>query len=343
MEVAKTMKALVVDGPRKHRVAEVPRPEPQEREVLIRVDSCGFCGTDFHIYEGRYFANYPLIIGHEISGKVVEVGKRVTRFKVGQTVAVDPNISCGYCRFCAKGKVHLCENLDNVGVRRDGGFAEYVTVWENNVYPISGKVDLEAASLIEPLSCCVHGADIAGVATADKVVLIGVGPVGLIMLQLIRITGAAEVLVIDPIDEKREIAERLGADYTLDPRGIDIQKSVSEKLGKPPDVVVECVGSQATMDLAWQMADLGGRVVWFGVSDPDVEVAVKPYEVFRKEISIAGSYINPFTFARAIELLEANQVDLKSLITHRFSLDEFPQALETYKTDQRKIKMIMKP
>jgi 2-desacetyl-2-hydroxyethyl bacteriochlorophyllide A dehydrogenase len=341
--MAKTMQALIVEGRESYRVTEVPVPEPGEREVLIKVDSCGLCGTDIHIYRGQFFANFPLIIGHEIAGKVVEMGGKVEKLKKGDSVVVNPNINCGLCYFCQRSEIHLCENLMNIGVRINGGFAEYVTVEESFVYPLSDKVDLEAASLVEPLSCSIHGADIAGTKSGDRVVILGAGPIGLIILQLVKLAGAAKLMVVDPVEKRRKIAEELGADFTLDPTEVDILNSIPGILGQPPDIVIECVGRGETMQQSWKMVNCGGKVVWFGVADPEEEIIINPYQIYRKEIKIAGSFINPHTTGRAVQLLEGGKMKLKELITHRFSLDEFPKAIDTYEKDKERIKIVIKP
>lgn len=341
--MAETMQALIVEGKERFKITEVPIPQPAEEEVLMKVDSCGLCGTDVHIYWGKFFASFPLIIGHEIAGKVMETGKKVRKVKEGDSVVVNPNINCGLCYFCQKGKINLCENLTNIGVKINGGFAQYVAVDEKYVYPISDKLNLEEASLVEPLACCIHGADIAGIKSADKVVILGAGPVGLIMLQLTKLAGAAKSLIVDPIEKRRKIAENLGADFTFDPQKKDLLELIPEILEQPPDVVFECVGKRETMQQSWKMVNPGGKVVWFGVADPEEEISINPYEIYRKEITIAGSFVNPNTTKRAVELLEAGKVKLKELITHRFSLDEFPEAIHTYEKDKERIKIIIKP
>lgn len=337
------MRALILKGRQNYDFTEVPTPEPREKQVLIKVDSCGLCGTDAHIYHGHPFANYPVIIGHEISGKVVRVGKKVKKLKEGIPAAVNPNMSCGTCYFCRKGKVHLCENLMNIGVRKNGGFAEYVVVDAEYVHSLSPTTDLEAASFVEPLSCCIHGTDRAGIKSGDRVLILGAGVVGLIILQLAKLLGASHLVAVDPVKKKRELAEKLGADFVLDPSKEDILHSTPEVLGQLPDVVFECVGEKEAMQKSWQIVSPGGKVVWFGVADPEEEIPVRPYQVFRKEITIAGSFVNPYTTQRAVQLLEKKRVKLKELISHRFSLDDFPKALNTFEKDKKRIKIIMKP
>lgn len=337
------MKALIMEAKEKYRVTKVPVPKPEKEEVLIKVDSCGLCGTDVHIYRGKFFANLPLIIGHEISGTVVKTGQNVKIIKEGDKVVVNPNMNCKLCYFCRKGKVHLCENLVNIGVRIDGGFAEYISVKESYVYRLSDRIDLEEASFAEPLSCCIHGVEMAEIESADQVVILGAGPVGLLMLQIIKLMATSRVVVIDPVKKRRELAENLGADWTVNPLESNILDRLLEFLGKPPDVVFECVGRKQTMEQSWKMVNSGGKVVWFGVADPEEDIRINPYQIYRKEITISGSFVNPFTTGKAVSLLESGKIKVKELITHRFSLDQFSQAIKTYEEDKERIKIIIKP
>ncbi len=337
------MKALIMKAKGKYRVAEVPVPKPEKGEVLIRVDSCGLCGTDVHIYRGKFFANLPLIIGHEISGTVVETGQKVTTVKEGDKVVVNPNMNCELCYFCRRGKVHLCENLVNIGVRINGGFAEFVNVKESYVYRLSNEIDLEEASFVEPLSCCIHGAEMAQIKSADQVVILGAGPVGLLMLQIIKLMATSRVVVVDPVKKRRELAQNLGADWTVDPIKSDILDYLPKLLGKLPDIVFECVGKKQTMEQSWKIVNSGGKVVWFGVADPEESIQINPYQIYRKEITISGSFVNPFTTGKAVSLLESGKIKVKQLITHRFNLDQFSQAIKTYEESKERIKILIKP
>jgi len=337
------MKALVVEDVGEYQIKEFPIPEPGKGQVLIKVDTCGLCGTDVHIYKGSLSANLPLVIGHEVAGKVVDVGEKVKKVKIGDFVVLDPNTYCGLCRFCRRGMVHLCENLINFGVRVNGGFAEYLVAEETYIYPLSKKINLEEAALTEPLSCCIHGIDLASIEWTDYVVILGAGTVGLIMSQLVKLKGAAKLVVVEPIRKRRELAQRLGADFVLDPSKEDILRSIPQILGQAPDVVIECVGKKETMEKSWRLVSPGGKVVWFGVADPKEEISISPYQIYQKEITIKGSFVNPYTTEKAIRLLEEKKVNLKKLITHRFSLEDFDKAIEIYEKDKERIKIVIKP
>lgn len=337
------MHALVVKKKGNYELIQTTIPEPEEGEVLIKVDSCGLCGTDVHIYQGKFFASYPVIIGHEISGHVEKTGTGVSGLTEGTPVVVNPNMHCGVCPPCRQGKIHLCQNLLNVGVRVNGGFAQYVKVNHKYVHSVSFHTDLEVACLTEPVSCCVHGVDRAGIKSGDEVLILGAGSIGLIILQLVKLQGVSKVIVVDPVEEKRELAQKLGADFVFDPDKEDIFSSTKQVFSHLPQAVFECVGKNRTMHISWQLVGPGGSVVWFGVADPEESVPIKPYEMFRKELTIVGSFINPYTTRRAVRLIEAKKLRLKQLVTHRFSLEQFSQALYTFEKDESRIKIVMKP
>jgi threonine dehydrogenase-like Zn-dependent dehydrogenase len=193
------VKAAVVERPEVVRIEEREVPQPGAEEVLIRVRACGVCGTDVHILHAGFRADYPVIPGHEFAGEVVSVGDRVTHVRPGEPVVIDPNITCGVCPYCRRGLVHLCENLIALGVNLPGGFEEFCVAPAKQVYRLPDGLSWEEAAFVEPLACCVHGIDRAGISAGDSVVVIGAGPIGLLMVQLARLEGAREVIVSEPM------------------------------------------------------------------------------------------------------------------------------------------------
>ncbi len=337
------MKAIVFEGEHRFELKDVPVPQPGEKDVLISVDTCGICGTDVHIYEGTFPADFPVIIGHEFAGRVEEIGKEVKNFGIGDRVTVDPNITCGKCEWCRKGQKHLCPHLINLGVKVNGGFAEYAKVKEAYVYHLPEDLDLESASFTEPLSCCLHGIDLAQIKSGDAVVILGAGPIGLLMLQLAEISGAEKVVSMDPVEKRRNLAIRLGVDLALDPTTTNVVNSVEEFLDGKADRVIECVGSSHTQEDSLSFVKPGGRVVWFGVADPKAEVRINPFHIYRNEIAVVGSFVNPYTTERSIKLLSSGRIKVKDLITHRFRLDQLDEAIKTYLDDKNRVKIVMKP
>lgn len=319
------MRAAVFYGPGDLRIEERENPQVGAGEVLVEVLACGICGTDRHIYHGEFDARPPVVPGHEYTGRVVEVGGGVGDLAVGDHIAVDPNIHCGACRSCRRGEIHLCENGLALGVDMDGGFAELAVVPRRQCYRLASRVPPLEGALTEPLACCVHGIDLADVGVGDRVAVIGGGLIGQMLAQLARLRGAGYVVLSDPILARREMAMSMGADAVVDPTDSDPLEGTS--LIKGADVVIEAVGSTETAAQAIDWAAPGGTIVWFGVAPPGETVEVEPNLVFRKELSIKGSLINPHTHERALALLTSGQMDVRPLITRTIDLEALPQML----------------
>jgi 2-desacetyl-2-hydroxyethyl bacteriochlorophyllide A dehydrogenase len=339
------MRAAVYQGKRDLRVENVERRHPGPGEVEIKVEACGVCGTDLHIYEGAEGAakcEPPTILGHEFSGTVCEVGAGVTSVKPGDRVCVDPNDMCGGCYYCRIGKAHFCENMIGIGTTVNGGFAEYCTVREKQVYKLGNSLSFEEGAMAEPIACCLHGMDLTGVKTGDTVMIIGGGTIGLIMLQLAKLSGASTLMVVEPVESKRQMALKLGADIVIDPMSQDVE-AVCEANGiKSIDAVIECVGKKATMENAVKYASKGGTVMMFGLTDPACEIPLMPFDVFKREITIKASFINPYTQKRAVSLLESGKVNVKDLITDVVSLSDINKVFEDNSYRSRG-KIIIKP
>lgn len=337
------MKAAVFYGKEDIRTEEVQIREIGANEVLIDVRACGVCGTDMHIYEGSQGATQcepPVILGHEFSGVISAVGTDVINVKVGDRVTVDPNIACGKCYACRVGKQHFCEEMIATGVIVNGGFAEQCIVYEKQVFKIADSVSFEEAAMCEPVACCLHGIDVANIQTGDNVLIIGGGAIGLIMMQLARTAGAATVIVSEPVESKRELALKLGADIAIDPFEEDFKKVMSKYNVLEVNVVIECVGLKATMIDAIKHISHGGTVVLFGLTDPDCEIPMKPFDLFRREITIKSSFVNPYTQGRAARLIGTGKINVAELISDVFTLDTITQA---FSIKGKNGKMIVKP
>jgi len=323
---------------------DYPVPEPRENDVIVEVSQCGLCGTDVHIYNGEFEANFPVVIGHEFSGTVEEVGSEVTKFSPGDRITVNPNTICNRCEFCRSGRENLCVTLPGLGVNSDGGFAEYARVPERCVYSIPDTVSFTEAAFAEPLSCAINGINNARIEKGDDILVLGSGPTGLLLTQLARISGAAKVVSTAKRGKRLEMAEQLGATETVDVTEVDLVDAVTEVLGEDgADVIIEAVGTEKTMKQSIQLAKPGGRVVWFGVASPELEIPVKPFEIYRKELTIQGSFVNPYTTQDAVDLLAEDKIEVNELVTHRFGLDEFDRAIDAYSNDDSRIKVMMEP
>ena len=321
------MKAAVFYGKHDIRIEDMPVRPPDSGEVVIKTAYCGICGTDLHIYhgeEGPAGIDPPVILGHEMSGVVVETGKTVTGLAVGDHVAVDPNFYCGACYYCGSGQKHFCSGMNAFGVNYNGGFAEYCTLPAKAAIKAPKSLPLEVAAFAEPLSCCLHGMDLTGVRPGDNVLLIGGGTIGLLMLQLARISGASALTLIEPEADKRAIAERFGADNTFAGEG-EYQDFVSKTPGIRADKVIECVGKAETVSFAIRAATKGATVMLFGLTPPKAAVEILPFEIFKKELCIRASFVNPYTEVRAMDLLGNNKIDAGKLIGERVPLDKLTE------------------
>ena len=324
------MKAVVLYGPGDLRVSDFPEPPMTDTSVKIAVSYCGLCGTDFHKFAGKAGSRpvtYPVPPGHEISGIVVETGAAVRGFKKGDRVTVDPNWSCGYCRYCKNGKSHLCEN--SRGVVK--GLAQYICPPQENVYRLPDNLSLRHAALAEPVSCCLHGMDLLDMKLGDTVAIVGFGAIGQLMLQLCRHASAANIVIIEPVEEKRELAMSMGAALFVNPLKEDPVDAIHRAGIAGVDRVIECGGIPATAQLALHIADRGATVVLFGVADPDAILPVKQYEIFQKELVIKTSYINPGTTSRAIALLASNAIDNDAAISCVLTPEDVPEEIKTRK------------
>jgi 2-desacetyl-2-hydroxyethyl bacteriochlorophyllide A dehydrogenase len=310
--------SAVWDGERKIDLVRREVPEPGPGELKVRVEASGLCGTDVHIASGEYpLARPGVTIGHEFAGTVVEVGPGVAEsLEVGDRVVMDPNIPCHTCSQCHDGRPHLCENPQGLGVSRNGGLAELATVPASQAYRVPDGLPMEAAALTEPLSCALHAVDLAGLRPGGTALVLGAGPIGVLCADLLAAAGASRVVVSEPHPSRRDRVQDFGAE-PVEPEAVSAGSA---------DVVLECVGRVETMEAAVEAARPGGTVVWVGVASPEAEVAVKPYEVFRRELTIRGTYVNPFTMQRSLALLDSGRVNWQAVVTHRFALDDFEEA-----------------
>ena len=324
------MKAAVFYKKGDLRIEEIPMPTLREDDVLIKVHACGICGTDMHIFDGdEGAAPTPsgTVLGHEFSGEVVAVGENVSSVRVGDHVAVDPNKLCNSCAYCLGGVGHFCERMIGIGTTVHGGFAEYCAVPQSQVYRFGSTLSFEEAAMTEPLACCLHGIDMCDIEPGATVAVIGGGMIGLLMLQLARLKGAAKLIMIEPIAEKREHAIRLGADLTIDPFTEDVEAVLAKNGISRIHTVIECVGRTSTVEQAIAIAGKKSTVMMFGLTKPNDTVAIKPFEIFKKEITLRASFINPYTQQRALELIEGKKIDVSSMIYQKAPLSELPAIL----------------
>ena len=319
------MRAVRLEAVGRLALREVARPVPGPKDLLVRVEASGICGTDRHLLHGEFPATPPVTLGHEFCGIVEAVGAEVVGIAAGTRVTADPNIACGLCDACRAGRINLCANLRALGIHRDGGFADYAVVPETQAHALPAGLDPVHGAFCEPLACCLHGMDLAAVRPGASVVVLGGGVIGLLVVQLARLAGAGAVVLSTRQASRRELAEAVGATATVDARRADVVEAVAGPRGLLPggaDVVIECAGVAETVEQAPRMARSGGTVVILGVMPQGAKVTIEPFDILFRELRILGSFINPFTHRRAADLVASGTLDLDRLVTRRIGLDD---------------------
>jgi D-arabinitol dehydrogenase (NADP+) len=338
------MKAVRYDAPGNFAVTDVPIPPLGPLEVRIKIHQTGVCGTDLHLHHGTYIGVYPLTPGHETIGEIDEVGTNVTRFRPGQRVTVNPNIYCRECAYCLAGQLGLCANTQGMGVHRPGYFAEYVSADHRQVFSVDG-LDPDTAVFAEPTACAMHGLETLDLRPGGSALVMGAGPTGLLLAQLIASGGATSVTVADIVPFKLETARALGVDSAVSmsrnaAENIDLLRKASPG-GDGYDTVVEATGVTVVGDICVPLTRNGGTVLIYGVTRPDERLSVSPFELFRRELTIKGSYAEMTSFAAAIAALRTGRVRTDGIITHRFQLDDYGKALQALSSDPTAHKVVI--
>jgi len=334
---SKTMNALVLHAVGDARHEQIPRPEMPDGEVLVRVAFCGVCGSDIPrtFVKGTY--QFPTVCGHEFSGTVEAVSPSVTGYASGDRVVVFPLLWCGKCPSCERGNFVQCSDYDYYGSRRDGAFAEYVSVPPRNLIRIPDGVSMEAASMTEPCAVALHALKRAGGSfIGETVVIFGAGPIGLMAAQWARMMGAANVVLFDLIPEKLAMAGRLGFESAFNARDVDPVEKIKELTGgHGAEVCVEGAGVPVTMNQAMAAARVNGRVVLLGNPSADVTLpAALISQAMRRELDILGTWNSSFSAAgnnddwRAVlDAAACGAIDLDCLVSHRVPLADAHHAL----------------
>lgn len=321
------MKAISIVTPGKIEIIDIPDPTPGNSDVIVEIAAVGICGTDLHIFEGEFAPKFPIIPGHEMTGKIVAFGKDVSEIKIGDPVAVDPSVYCGDCFYCRRARGNLCENWNALGVSMPGAAAQYLLAPKKNIHKLSHDLDLKSAALIEPLSCAVRGFDQLPRIPGSHYLIYGSGTMGLMMAELARVNGAASVSIVDLNKDKLTTAKTLGftnvatsADEFEQPRGFD--------------VVIDCTGVIAAIKDGLQHVMPGGTFLQFGVANQGAKVEIEPFWIYNKEITIVGSMAVLQSFDRAVELFSNGVLNPKVMISDRYSLDKYAEALQAFKSGQ---------
>lgn len=340
------MRSVVYSAAERFAVQEVADRPLEAGELRLAVLASGVCGTDLHIHHGGFGATFPLTPGHEMVGEVVETGTGVdaARFAVGTRVAVDTAIPCGACEMCQRGYRTQCSRLRGYGLSIPGSAAEHVVVDAAKSVPL-GSLDLETAVLAEPTACVVHGLDVLDLQAGAHVLVVGAGPTGQIFSQLVARGGAASVTVAGPTMAKLEIAVANGAHRAVATDRGSFAASRSALLHDHPDgfdAVIDATGSRDVIEHVLPLVRNGGTFLSYGMAFEDDRVTISPFEVFRRELTIKGSFSQTDCVSRAVDLLAGGVVVPDGIITHRFALDEYGRAMDAI-SDPDCVKAVVLP
>ncbi len=301
------------------RTVDVSMPQISDGEILVKVEAAGICGTDRHLFKGEFPSVDNTTLGHEFSGIVVET--RAAEIAVGARVTCDPNNWCGACYQCQKGRVNLCTGNTATGIGRDGGFAEYCAFPANRAHILPPDLDPLFGAFCEPLACTLHGMDIGAASAGERVLIIGGGVIGLLAVQLASLAGC-EVMLLTRSTGKQQLGRSIGADLVA-----GSESEAKEQWPEGADLVVECAGVNATVAMSPRLACAGGRVVVLGVLPDGATVPVEPFDLLFREIQMHFSFLNPFTHARASQMIADGVIDVSPLITRKISLTEAPEVI----------------
>ncbi len=323
--VAQTMQAAVIVAPEKVEIQEMAQPHAGAGQVRIKVHGTGVCGTDLHLMHGHFGAKFPLVAGHEISGVVDEVGAGVIHLKEGDPVTLDPNLFCGQCHACQRGLFQHCEYHEALGVTMPGGFAEYTVCPATNVYSAHG-LTLDQAAFAEPLGCVAWGMKRLRPQSGSTALVFGAGAIGLLLMQGLLASGCSRVTVVDPVQDRLDLALQLGAAQVFKPHD-HLREELLDIYPHGFDITSEATGIPAVAAQLPALTAIAGHILIFGVAPEQATLALRPYELFRNDLTVLGSFALNQTVPMALEWLRSGRVKVDPLITHRLPLSGVEDAL----------------
>lgn len=335
------MRATITQGTGKLlSTIDMPDPVPDDHELLIKITACGICGSDLHLSDA---IDAPgIVLGHEFGGEVIEAGRSTEGWSAGDRVSVFPLVGCGHCSYCFAGALAKCTNANQLGLQRPGGFAEYTTVAATSAFRIPEALDDHSGALVEPMAVAHHALELTPRAPDAPVLIIGGGPVGAAVAVWARAMGSRHVVVTDPVDHRRALAERVGATATINPQTTDVAGEYARIVGEAPGVVIECVGIPGMIQHAFDVAGNDAHVTIVGVCmAPD---QLMPLTALQKELrSQFVLYYRKSDFAASIAALSSGRIQPHALVTGEVSLEALPERFASLKQPTHDCKVMVRP
>jgi L-iditol 2-dehydrogenase len=339
------MKAAVFLGNAQIEIQEIPTPTPADGQVLVKINACGVCGTDIHIYHGELTEGVvpPVVLGHEMTGQVEAIGKTVTDVQLGENVCIDPLVGCGLCQHCRVGRPNLCPAPTLIGYKLNGGFAQYVLAPATSIYKLDPKVGHAGGILAETLACVLNGYDRLQFQAGKTALILGAGTVGLLWNNLLKAPSSC-LLQSEPVAFRRNLAGELGADIRIDPQAAPIAEQLYEHLADGVDYIVDASGDPTAIEEAIPLLAPGGTFMIFGVCPQDARININPFELYSKEARIIASKMPPRALGRAAALIESGAIDTERIVTARLPLAKLSETMSMF-TEQRsrQVKMCIDP
>ncbi len=346
---SKLMDAAVMNKPLDIEIKKIQVPVPQADEALVKVYCIGVCGSDVHYYEhgriGRYVVEKPIILGHELAGEVVGIGSAVTNVQVGDRVAVEPGVTCGRCEYCKSGRYNLCPDVVFMATPPvDGAWAEYVTIRSDFLFKLPDELSFEQGALLEPLSVGLHAMSRAKVTPSDRLLVTGLGPIGLLAIQAAKVYGVSEIYATDVVPFRQELAKEMGVTAVIDPTKEDVKQRIAELTGgKGVTVAVESSGNARAIADAVRTVKRGGRIVLVGMPAAS-EIPLDVNAIIDAELDVLGLFRYANTYPGAIQALTRPGLDIEKVITHKYSLEQTQEAVEMARTQKdTSIKIMIYP